>query len=906
MRRRCALHALAAAFAAAFFVSALPAAHAQPTSWEYPTGTSYAAGASDSGKGLASDNLAGGAASITVALPATASIANGWSMTFREGGDHGIILNAPVGSYILAGQKTLTSLTIPSDDNYETAEVSFDGTNFQLTSVTQATALANGLTGAAGASNWTYLFSAGYSATPADNGHVLSSADTGAATTVTLPSTPLLPTGWSVSLAQDGGHAITAQVNGVSGGEIVTPDGRQVASYAPGTGQATVRLQFDGANFRVSADTSLYRAPNLLNFGAKADGSKDVAAALDAAVALAQTTDPAMPVVRIPAGQYLLDGSGGAVDLTHVTLRCEGSPADADASASGTGGGAIGHQGATFWLTSTSVQPFAFGPGVTFEGCNFYWPNQKPNGGSAITVGASPFTYTNSTGESEEVSVTGGTVSNITVNGVSQPYSSGTFDVPNGQAIVVTYSAAPAMAFWEPIVYPALFTEITGQQATNIRLLHDHIINAYDVWDQASASDSQGSIHIDGTYGYAIHDWFRWALNMNTTVVRGLLADFSLAQDIDPSPYFMREWTAHNGAIWDVFGTTGTDGSQESGGLGAIEMSGSGIYQYRWFIHVNPGGLITESNFTGNTVDGVGTDVQVDAGGCLSGTRLIGDWYAYIPDTPHGLWNASAIDSNPAFALYSEGSQGCATTDVEIGGLLEQAQGDVLDIVGPLVKTVTLSLPGADTYGRTTAAGTYFFVQTDPTATGLILDVHDSHIEPPAGDAGINRQGFYLNALYQGSFDGNTFNGVYNPITLGSGVSAGRVAGAGNVAIASPTGSISVGSGTGPSYDYTDAHNLLAAPSNRWDAVPAPSCGAGCASLQVGSTDARGIVQVASGSATSVAITFAMPYAANPTCEATSTVDPLFISSISSTGITWAASGSANLAGSQIYYGCRP
>lgn len=62
-----------------------------------------------------------------------------------------------------------------------------------------------------------------------------------------------------------------------------------------------------------------------------------------------------------------------------------------------------------------------------------------------ITVGASPFTFFNSQSYPVFVTVTGGTVSAITINGVSTGLTSGTFYLPAGSNITVTYSVAPTM-----------------------------------------------------------------------------------------------------------------------------------------------------------------------------------------------------------------------------------------------------------------------------------------------------------------------------------------------------------------------------------------------------------------------------------------------------------------------------
>jgi hypothetical protein len=70
----------------------------------------------------------------------------------------------------------------------------------------------------------------------------------------------------------------------------------------------------------------------------------------------------------------------------------------------------------------------------------------SPNGGgAAITVGASPFSYTNGDGFEEYVVVSGGTVSAITLDGISTGQTAGVFILGVGDTLEVTYSAAPTM-----------------------------------------------------------------------------------------------------------------------------------------------------------------------------------------------------------------------------------------------------------------------------------------------------------------------------------------------------------------------------------------------------------------------------------------------------------------------------
>jgi Pectate lyase superfamily protein len=71
----------------------------------------------------------------------------------------------------------------------------------------------------------------------------------------------------------------------------------------------------------------------------------------------------------------------------------------------------------------------------------------NPLGEAAMTVGTSPFSYKNTTGWTQLVWVQGGTVSSITINGLSVAYSSTgqVYTLTTGSTIIVTYSVAPAM-----------------------------------------------------------------------------------------------------------------------------------------------------------------------------------------------------------------------------------------------------------------------------------------------------------------------------------------------------------------------------------------------------------------------------------------------------------------------------
>jgi hypothetical protein len=88
---------------------------AQTSGWIFPSTSTYTAASGDSGKILSSQNAPG--ATITVTLPTPSVVGQGWEMGFSESNGRGVITNAPGGIYILAGQKTFTSFSSPSNTN---------------------------------------------------------------------------------------------------------------------------------------------------------------------------------------------------------------------------------------------------------------------------------------------------------------------------------------------------------------------------------------------------------------------------------------------------------------------------------------------------------------------------------------------------------------------------------------------------------------------------------------------------------------------------------------------------------------------------------------------------------------------------------------------------------------------
>lgn len=93
--------------------------------------------------------------------------------------------------------------------------------------------------------------------------------------------------------------------------------------------------------------------------------------------------------------------------------------------------------------------------------------------GGGFTTPAVPLTtvpVTNTSPVPATVVVTGGTVTNVAVNGVTAGAGDGTYTVPSGQTIAVTYSAAPTWAWTLQTAFGAQaylqVTQVTGTSVT--------------------------------------------------------------------------------------------------------------------------------------------------------------------------------------------------------------------------------------------------------------------------------------------------------------------------------------------------------------------------------------------------------------------------------------------------------
>jgi hypothetical protein len=84
------------------------------------------------------------------------------------------------------------------------------------------------------------------------------------------------------------------------------------------------------------------------------------------------------------------------------------------------------------------------------------------------SVPASTVGVVNSTGQYVDVAITGGTMTNVSVNGVTVGAGAGNYSVPPGGTITMTYTVAPTWAWTNPIAssytpgYSAYNTQAEG------------------------------------------------------------------------------------------------------------------------------------------------------------------------------------------------------------------------------------------------------------------------------------------------------------------------------------------------------------------------------------------------------------------------------------------------------------
>jgi hypothetical protein len=242
-----------------------------PSNWLYPSTSGYAATPADNGNTLSSFNASGG---LTVTLPSTTGLPNGWSMGFATDNGHGLTVevNGSSGGHIVfPGSGALTTNVtmangFPGQVAYDFMVLQYDDSgNFRIVSALPATTAAVGMLGASGITRFSFPSSSNaYLATASDNGNMISSYNSPSSfMAVTLPATGSINQGWTIGVIEDNGKVMSIQVNGTAGGAILLPGTKgAVTSFSLATntagaamGYEAAVLEFDGANFRVMAMT---------------------------------------------------------------------------------------------------------------------------------------------------------------------------------------------------------------------------------------------------------------------------------------------------------------------------------------------------------------------------------------------------------------------------------------------------------------------------------------------------------------------------------------------------------------------------------------------------------------------------------------------------------------------------
>ncbi len=235
-----------------------------PSRWLYPSTSGYAATAADNGNTLSSYNTAGG---LTVTLPSTSGLGNGWTMGFATDNGHGLTVqtNATAGGHIVfPGSGALENSVamaggFPGQVAYEAMVIQYDGTgNFRILSATPATADQLQMLGTSGINRYSFPSgSTAYNATFADNGNMISSANSPSSfMAVTLPATTTLSPGFMIGIQCDDGKTMSVQTNGGGVGILLPGTLGAVASFSLKTQSLeNAVLQFDGQYFRLVSMT---------------------------------------------------------------------------------------------------------------------------------------------------------------------------------------------------------------------------------------------------------------------------------------------------------------------------------------------------------------------------------------------------------------------------------------------------------------------------------------------------------------------------------------------------------------------------------------------------------------------------------------------------------------------------
>jgi hypothetical protein len=463
-------------------------------SWLFPVADTYVVRPIDEGLSISSYNAPG--ASMTVTLPAAATVNAGWGMGFASDNGKGMTINS-TGGAILSGGKSMTSIAL-GPGNYEYVRLQSDGNNFRIISSTRNTRLANGFEPPPWPSAWLFPTSPGYQATLADNGNILSSYNCPAGLTVTLPPTTGLPSGWAMGFATDNNKALTVQVNGSAGGHIVWPgSGASQTSVAmANTSQGAYEflvLQYDGNGiFRVVDATpataqaigmigatgiSHWSFPAVSTYAAAAADNGNVVSSLNSPLPYLAVTLP--PTTAVPMGWTI----GIATDGNKT----------ASVQVNASSGGKILYPGSGATVTSASLASANYELLVLqFDGTNYRVIEATPATATLLGVaGSSPAinrwsfpavsTYAASQSDSGAAmssynTPTGSlTVTLPATTAIGAGWTMG-FATDNGKAITVQVSGASG----GHILYPAGATGTAGTSVTLAPINYEFLALQFD------------------------------------------------------------------------------------------------------------------------------------------------------------------------------------------------------------------------------------------------------------------------------------------------------------------------------------------------------------------------------------------------------------------------------------------
>jgi hypothetical protein len=354
--------------------------------WQFPAAASYIAAPIDDKTVLSSFNAPG--ASLAVTLPAPSAVNAGWSMGFATDNGKGITVTAAAGQ-ILSGGKAVSSLTL-GPGNYEYLQLESDGNNYRIVTATRAMLATNGMQSRDWPGNWLYPSSAGYAATLGDNGNVVSSFNTSAGLTVTLPSTTALPAGWSMGFATDDGKSLAVQVNATNGGKILYPLANHTENATltlAGNFYEYVTLQYDGGgNFRVEQVTpATAQQLGLAGTGGLSRWLFPAASAYSAGVA---DNGTAISAYNSPLGFLTVTlPSTTAINTGWTMAIANDNNKLAAAQVNSTSGGNILYPGSGATVTSMQLANGNYETAVLqFDGSNFRVMHLTPASAAAIGV----------------------------------------------------------------------------------------------------------------------------------------------------------------------------------------------------------------------------------------------------------------------------------------------------------------------------------------------------------------------------------------------------------------------------------------------------------------------------------------------------------------------------------------